>query len=243
MKHLLCQISAKTLYCMLLATTLLFVACSKSSPDYADEPYIKNWIMEKCSRSGAITDRWNDFNNELVLGNIKVEGYEEYSGMDAPTPMNFTHACDVVLARESWRYTHVGRDKGEYINNAMAHLNKVIYGDIPKRANSDYRASLTEIQTNPNKAILLMRNILEAYVDFSYEVADKCVEVLEHGLDKDVKGSSYVGFWVTYRLNNELSTRPYVLVQLTEFDDDRYEITIRDRSKVVSGLDVVYTDK
>lgn len=60
------------------------------------------------------------------------------------------------------------------------------------------------------------------------------VEMLDWGLNEQMQGNSYTGYFVTYRVN--LSDTWYALVDLTEFDSGRYEWKVIDVDTSLSEI-------
>ena len=265
MKNLYLGVSAKAVCCVLLSSAL-FVACNnapkkaqeseseteykvgslskKTGPQLADDLGYRNWMIEDC---GNISQRWDNFHHDLVLGNIQVQGYESYNGMDASAPMNFSHACDIIIGSCG----KIGLDEEAFVEDKIAAINESI-SNCSRSWESRYAYPISEVEftntvyelrKNPTRTERLCRNILQAYINYCFDIAERNVEVLDWAYDADVKSDKYIGYLVTYRINKTYTSKPYILVQLTEFDNGDSEMLIVDEKQLLSELDVVYTNE
>ncbi len=219
-----------------LFSSLFFTSCGASGPENADSPGIKNWVLEKCCYS----QKFQEFVNELTFGNISVKGFESWSGMDAPVPMNLSHACVLLLDYYRCMSEDVGLNKQKFVIENLERVVNFLNEDSPyfPTSDKDFETSYYRVLSEIDTALPLIRSLMEAYADFSFAYADSCVQMVNYDFDLDATGDTYDGYYITYRIVHENAAKPYVLMQLTEFEDGRYEVSIVDKERVISDLDI-----
>lgn len=214
----------------------LFVSCTTIEPRTADSSYLKGWIFRNCIDYSYKESLKEEFIGDVIMGNIPIPDFEDYSGMDAESPRSLSEAClmffDDAISGFSFPLGNRQKAKRDLFDSYDW---KII--TLEKQADRWYYSGNDEKRRRDEllqqSSPLIRRQILSDLIDefFTYieDVAEQEVSMLNWEFNEDAMADKYTGYLVEY----EIGTGYYVLLNLTEFDDaDRssWEIIYRGNS-------------
>lgn len=190
---------------------------STLEPDHYNSPEIKTWIFLTNIDEDYYESILTEFHNDVVLGNIHVEGYVSTDGKEylegEPVPLNETlsdvalHIFETVFSQIT--YSNEEQFRAEYSDTWDRVTNRYFSDDYTRYCSK-------VLAENPQFAEKIKTNLFNAFMKYCSDYAEQQVSVLNWNLEKNSVGDTYTGYLVTY----EIGYGFYVLTHLVEFDDE-----------------------